>query len=90
MAKANVDPEDLKRFAAELNHFNNEMETMVSKIRMRLNQLQQSWDDQEQRKFTAEFDISMKTLARFIELSRQYAPFLTKKARHIEDYLGKH
>ena len=46
-------------------------------------------DDQEQRKFTAEFDASMKTLSRFLELSREYAPFLMKKAQHIEDYLGK-
>lgn len=89
MAKANVDPEELKRFAKELNQFNNDMETMVSKIRARLNHLQQTWDDQEQRKFTAEFDVSMKTLLRFLELSREYAPFLTKKAQHIEDYLGK-
>jgi len=89
MAKAHVNPEELKRFAKELAQFNHEMEAMVSKIRSRLNQLQQNWDDQEQRKFTAEFDVSMKTLLRFLELSREYAPFLMKKAQHIEDYLGK-
>ena len=89
MAKANVNPEELKRFAKELNLFNNEMEMRISSLRSRLNQLQQSWDDQEQRKFTAEFDASMKTLSRFLELSREYAPFLMKKAQHIEDYLGK-
>lgn len=89
MAKANVDPEELKRFAKELNHFNDEVEAMVARIRSRLGQLQQTWDDQEQRKFSAEFDISMKNLGRFLELSRNYAPFLMKKAQHIENYLGK-
>jgi len=90
MAKANVDPEELRRFAKELNHFNTEIESLVGRVRTKLHQLEQKWDDQEQRKFTAEFDISIKTLSRFLELSKQYVPFLNKKARHIEDYLGRH
>jgi uncharacterized protein YukE len=90
MAKANVDPEELRRFAKELNHFNTEIETLVSRVRAKLHQLEQKWDDQEQKKFTEEFDTSIKTLSRFLELSKQYVPFLTQKARHIEDYLGKH
>jgi uncharacterized protein YukE len=90
MAKANVDPEELRRFAKELNHFNTEVESLVGRVRAKLRQLEQKWDDQEQRKFIAEFDMSIKTLSRFLELSKQYVPFLTQKAKHIEDYLGKH
>jgi uncharacterized protein YukE len=90
MARANVDPEELRRFAKELNHFNTEIETLVGRVRSKLRQLEQKWDDQEQQKFTAEFDMSIKTLSRFLELSKEYVPFLTQKARHIEDYLGKH
>ncbi len=90
MAKANVDPEELRRFAKELNHFNTEVESLVGRVRSRLRQLEQNWDDQEQQKFTAEFDMSIKTLSRFLELSKQYVPFLVQKAKHIEDYLGKH
>ena len=90
MAKANVDPEELRRFAKELNHFNTEVESLVGRVRTKLRQLEQNWDDQEQQKFTAEFDMSIKTLSRFLELSKQYVPFLVQKAKHIEDYLGKH
>lgn len=90
MAKAHVDPDELRRFAKELNHFNVEVETLVGRVRSKLCQLEQTWDDQEQRKFTAEFDMSIKSLSRFLEFSKQYVPFLTQKARHIEDYLGKH
>ena len=90
MAKANVDPEELRRFAKELNHFNTEIETLMARVRTKLRQLEQKWDDQEQQKFVAEFDMSIKTLSRFLELSKQYVPFLTQKAKHIEDYLGKH
>jgi len=90
MARANVDPDELRRFAKELNHFNTEIESMVGRMRAKLRALEQKWDDQEQRKFSAEFDISIKTMSRFLELSKQYVPFLTQKARHIDDNLGKH
>ena len=90
MAKANVDPEELRRFAKELNHFNTEVESLVGRVRVKLRQLEQKWDDQEQRKFIAEFDMSIKALSHFLEISRQYVPFLSQKAKHIEDYLGKH
>lgn len=90
MAKANVDPEELRRFAKELNHFNTEVESLVGRVRVKLRQLEQKWDDQEQRKFIAEFDMSIKALSHFLEVSKQYVPFLTQKAKHIEDYLGKH
>lgn len=90
MAKANVDPEELRRFAKELNHFNTEVESLVGRVRSKLRQLEQKWDDQEQRKFTAEFDVSIKSLGHFLELSKEYVPFLTQKAKHIEDYLGRH
>ena len=89
MAKAHVDPEELRRFAKELNHFISETESQVGRLRTKLHQLEQTWDDQEQRKFRAEFDISIKTLSRFLELSKEYIPFLRQKAGHIEDYLGK-
>jgi uncharacterized protein YukE len=90
MAKANVDPEELRRFAKELNHFNTEVESLVGRVRVKLRQLEQKWDDQEQRKFIAEFDMSIKALSHFLEVSKQYVPFLAQKAKHIEDYLGKH
>ena len=90
MARANVDPDELRKFAKELNHFNTEIESMVGRMRAKLRALEQKWDDQEQRKFSTEFDVSIKTMSRFLELSKQYVPFLNQKARHIDDYLGKH
>ena len=91
MAKANVDPEEFEKISQDLNYFNTEIENLIGSIRAKLHKLEQKWDNrQEQRKFTEEFDVSIKTLGRFLELSKQYVPFLTQKARHIEDYLGKH
>ena len=87
MAKANVDPAELRRFARDLNRFNSDLEALMSGLQTRLHGLEKSWMDQEQRRFTQEFEQTVKALSRFLESSTQHASFLMKKARHIEDYL---
>ena len=87
MGKANVDPAELRRFAADLNRFNNELQTLVAGLHGKMRQLEQSWRDQEQRKFADAFDQTAKGLGNFLEASHQHVQFLGKKASLIEDYL---
>ena len=87
MAKANVDPSELRRFAADLNRFSNDLQTLMAGLHGRLRGLEANWRDQEQRKFTEAFDQTAKGLANFIEASTQHVQFLSKKAALIEDYL---
>ncbi|MBN1766297.1 MAG: WXG100 family type VII secretion target [Sedimentisphaerales bacterium] len=87
MAKVNVDPGEVRRFARELKRFNGELESLTHGLRMRMLTLEKTWDDQEQRKFKEEFDQSMKTLTRFMDMSSRHVSFLMKKARLLEDYL---
>lgn len=87
MAKAHVDPAELRRFAADLNRFNNELEGLMSGLHGRLRNLENHWKDQEQRKFTEAFESTMKALGIFLEASHQHVSFLAKKATAIEDYL---
>jgi uncharacterized protein YukE len=89
MAKANVDPGELRRFARDLNHFNAELETLMGGLHSRLQNLEKNWNDQEQRRFSSEFDQTVKTLKRFVEGSAHHVSFLNKKARLIEDYLNQ-
>jgi hypothetical protein len=49
--------------------------------------LERSWTDQEQKRFAQEFELTVKTLRRFLDASTQHVMFLAKKAGHIEDYL---
>ena len=49
--------------------------------------LEQSWRDQEQSKFSEAFEGTAKSLAAFLEDSHLHAVFLAKKAGLIEDYL---
>ncbi len=87
MSKAHVDPGELRRFAADLNRFNNELATIVGSIHGKLRNLEQSWRDAEQRKFTEAFDQTAKGIAVFLENSVMHVQMLNKKATLIEEYL---
>lgn len=87
MTKAHVDPSELRRFARDLNRFNADLESLISGLHGRLVGLERTWQDQEQRKFAEEFEQTMKTLGRFLESSGHHVAWLTKKARHIDEYL---
>ena len=89
MAKADVDPAELRRFARDLNRFAGELETIMGGLQSRLRDVQRTWRDQEQRKFTDEFEQTMKTLGRFLNAANEHATFLNKKAGYIEDYLQR-
>lgn len=89
MAKAVVDPGELRRFARDLTRFNQELAAMVSAMNGKMNQLEQSWRDQEQKKFAEEFRQTTRALSRFGEASQQHVQFLVKKASQIDDYLNQ-
>ncbi|QEG32982.1 MULTISPECIES: WXG100 family type VII secretion target [Bythopirellula] len=87
MSQAIVDPAELRRFAHQLNQFNVELEDRLNTLASQLHTLNSSWRDQEHRKFAEEFEHHLKLIARSIEASREYAPFLMRKAERIEEYL---
>ena len=87
MGKANVDPAELRRFSQDLNRFNNELQTLVAGLHARMRNLENTWRDQEQRKFAEAFDQTAKALGTFMEASQMHVQFLGKKAALIEDYL---
>jgi uncharacterized protein YukE len=87
MAKAVVDPAELRRFAQDLKRFNTELHNQMKVLHGRLLALGQTWRDQEHTKFSEEFEETMKVLLRFTEATDQHIPFLLRKAERIEDYL---
>ena len=87
MPQAIIDPEPVRRFAEELQRFNRELQTRMTSLQARFNALRDSWQDQEQAKFTDELNTTTKALKRFIELSDQHVPYLLRKAERIEEYL---
>ena len=89
MAQAIVDPEELRRFAVELKRFNEELRERSSSLMSRFSSLGDSWQDQEQEKFAAEFVQTMKGLKRFNEVAERHAPYLLRKAERIQQYLDQ-
>jgi len=87
MSQAIVDPGELRRFAHQLKNFNTELEERMSTLAGQLHALNSTWRDTEHKKFSDEFEQHMRLIARSIEASNQYAPYLLRKAERIEEYL---
>jgi uncharacterized protein YukE len=87
MAQANVDPDELRRFANNLRQFNTDLTESLTAIHGQLMSLSQSWRDREHDKFSEEFESTMQVLNRFIEVADDHVPFLMRKADRAEEYL---
>lgn len=87
MSQAIVDPGELRRFAQNLRTFGTELQQRLGTLSAQLQALETTWRDQEHKKFVEEFDGHMKAMARYVEATEQYIPFLLRKAERIEQYL---
>ena len=87
MAKANVDPAELRRFAQDLARFYMDLQGLISSLHAKMQGLEATWRDQEQKKFAEAFAQTVRALGNFLEASQQHVIFLGKKATLVEDYL---
>jgi uncharacterized protein YukE len=87
MPQAIVDPEELRMFAQNLKKFSTEIQGRITLLGTQLVALSKTWRDQEQRKFTEEFEQQVKGVSRLIELIERHIPYLVHKAEIIEEYL---
>ena len=58
MNQAIADPEQLRQFAAHLHRFSEEIKNLSGNLSGHMNQLEQTWRDEQQRKFADEFQFS--------------------------------
>jgi len=89
VAKAIVDPEEMRRFASELKRFNGELQTQLSGIHRQFVKLGETWRDQEHAKFAEEFEHMLRVLSKFAAASERQVPLLLRKAESIRDYLDR-
>ena len=87
MSKAIVDPSELRRFAQTLKRFNSDIQERTTVLAGQLDQLSSSWRDQENKKFTEEFQQHMRVISRFLEMNELHIPYLLRKAEAIDEYL---
>ncbi len=89
MSQAVVDPEQLRQFAAHLHRFSEELKERTSGLAAQMNQLEQTWRDEQQRKFAEEFTTQILQMKRLIQTTEQHVPYLLRKADQIDAYLGR-
>ena len=89
MAKAVVDPAELRRFAQDLKQVALELQQQTSALNARMATLSQTWRDQEQAKFSEEFDSTVRVLQKFTKAAEQHVPYLLRKADAAESYLNQ-
>lgn len=89
MSRAVVDPDQLRQFARSLHRFTEELRQQAAGLQSQMNTLEQTWRDEQQRKFASEFEDSLRQLQRVIASSEEHVPYLMRKAEQIDAYLGK-
>lgn len=89
MSQAVVDPENLRQFAAHLKRFSEDLKHQSTGLASQMNQLEQTWRDEQQRKFGQEFSEQMRQMAKLIQSTEQHVPYLLRKAEQIDAYLGR-
>ena len=87
MARAVVDPAELRRFAHSLKHFTGELQHHLGTLQGQFAGLGDTWRDQEHEKFAREFTHTMQVLAHFVTEAGEHVPFLLRKAERIDEYL---
>lgn len=87
MSQAIVDPADLVLFAQQLRDFNSDLHDRLVGLKGKFDQLGDTWRDQEQARFAAEFEQAVQILSRFMEAAECHIPFLLRKAQAAKDYL---
>lgn len=85
-----MDPEEVRRFAAELKRFNDDVQMRAVSLQARFAALGTTWQDQDHEAFAEEFLSTMKVLKKFVEISEKHTPYLLRKAQRIEQYLDQH
>lgn len=89
MSQAVVDPDQLRQFASQLHRFAEEMKQRSASLAGQMNQLEQTWRDEQQRKFAEEFETQMRQMARLVQTTEEHVPYLMRKAEQIDAYLGR-
>ncbi len=89
MPKAIMDPIEVRRFAAELKRFNDDLHSQMVSLHSHFSALGDSWEDQEHEKFAEDFMETIRTMNKFVQSSNRHVPYLLRKAQKIEEYLNQ-
>lgn len=81
-----VDPEELRKFAAELKRFSETLSENMRRTQGQMGQLSESWRDAEFEQFRAAMASTYPLIQQFIEEAEKTAPTLLRDAEAIQEY----
>ncbi|QDS92846.1 hypothetical protein FF011L_15950 [Roseimaritima multifibrata] len=87
MNQAIADPDELRRFASHLRDYAEDMKQRHAALASHMHELEQTWRDEQQRKFASEFEQQLRQMNRLLAATEQHLPYLVRKADQIESYL---
>lgn len=89
MAQAIGDPEELRHFASNLEHYLNTVEEETSKLNSSFQQLGESWKDQQRIRFEETYSQLLNALQNFKNNASEQIPYLRTIAEDLSTYLGR-
>jgi len=90
VSRADVTPEDLRRFAASLQNYITEVSERSFQLQAQFRELGDTWRDQKYRGFAQEFEQTMRVLNHFLNTAQQQSPTCCANAQAAEQYLQQH
>jgi hypothetical protein len=88
MSQIIAEPEEIRRFAAELKAFTEQVRERMSCLRASFSRLGDTWRDRQHQEFARDFERTMRLLANFVCIAEEYTPLLIREAQLLEGYLG--
>ena len=80
-----IEPERLRKFAADLGKFRSDVNDLTSRLNSNLNHLGESWQDEGFREFKEHFERTKQRLRKFSDVVEQTLPKLERDAHAGEE-----
>lgn len=81
-------PDEMRNFAYHLNKLALDFRGLKDSTRSKMNQLNQSWRDNENALFVQQFEQDLKPLDKLIQSAEEYSNFLKNKASKLDDFIN--
>lgn len=89
MAQVFIDPEKTLEFVGNMKNYRENVQEETNGLRLRFDELKDSWNDQQRAKFEETFAELMNALQRFENDMEEQEPYLQELARIAEEYLAQ-
>lgn len=87
MARAIVDPDELRRFSGQLKQTSEQLRSAKANIMSEFDNLHETWRDEKFERFDRLFIECLTLLDRYTKEAELYSDFLRKKAEYAQRYL---